>query len=92
VAIPRRLVQTYPRGMDGPGPVTAEQFVHFQEQGSLIVPGVLAPGEARKLLDHVAERLAGRVKLAGAEAFGEDNKTPGGRDAPSLPVAVPSRK
>lgn len=65
--------------MDPPGPVTVEQYVHFQEQGFLIVRGLLAPGEVRELLDHVADLLAGRVELAGAAAFGEDNKTPDAR-------------
>jgi hypothetical protein len=70
--------------------VTVEHYVHFQEQGFLIVPGVLAPGEVWEL--HVDGLLAGRVELAGAAAFGEDNKKPGGRDAPSLPVAIPRKR
>jgi hypothetical protein len=91
-AFPRRLIQTYPRGMDGPSPVTVEQYVHFEKQGLLIVAGVLAPCEVRELLDHAADLLAGRVELAGAAAFGETNKAPGDMDVTSLPVAIASRK
>jgi phytanoyl-CoA hydroxylase len=39
--------------------VTIEQYVHFREQGYLIVPGLVAAGEVEELLDHAGELAAG---------------------------------
>jgi ectoine hydroxylase-related dioxygenase (phytanoyl-CoA dioxygenase family) len=39
-------------------PVTVEQYVHYRENGYLIVRGVLAPDEVAELLDHVDELVA----------------------------------
>jgi ectoine hydroxylase-related dioxygenase (phytanoyl-CoA dioxygenase family) len=56
--------------------VTVDEYVHFREQGFLIVRNLVAPDEVHELLDHVDDLLAGRVEVPGAAAFGADNKTP----------------
>jgi len=55
--------------------VTVDDYVHFREQGFLIVRGLVAPDEVQELLDHVDDLLAGRVAVPGAPSFGADNKT-----------------
>jgi phytanoyl-CoA hydroxylase len=65
--------------MNEPTPVTVEQYVRFHEQGFLIVPGLVPPGEVQELLDHVADLVDGRLQMPGVAAFGADNKTPEAR-------------
>jgi phytanoyl-CoA hydroxylase len=43
--------------------VTIEQYVHFREQGYLIVPGLVRPDEVGELLDHAEELAAGDPEL-----------------------------
>jgi phytanoyl-CoA hydroxylase len=43
--------------------VTIEQYVRYREQGHLIVPGLLGPGEVAELLDHAEELAAGDPEL-----------------------------
>jgi len=43
--------------------VTIEQYVHFREQGYLIVPGLVAAGEVEELLEHAGELAAGDREL-----------------------------
>jgi len=59
--------------------VTVDEYVHFRENGYLIVRGLVAPAEVQELLDHVDELLSGRVELPGAPSFGVDNKAPDAR-------------
>jgi chlorinating enzyme len=65
--------------MDTATPTTVDQYVHFREQGFLIVRGLVEPAEVHELLDHVDDLLEGRVRVPGAPTFGEDNKTPEAR-------------
>jgi Phytanoyl-CoA dioxygenase (PhyH) len=60
-------------------PVTGEEYVHYREQGFLIVRGLLAADEVQELLDHVDDLLTGRVEIPDAPSFGGDNKTPEAR-------------
>jgi phytanoyl-CoA hydroxylase len=53
--------------MDGATPVTVDQYVHFREQGFLIVRGLVTPDEVRELLRHVDDLLAGEVPEARLE-------------------------
>jgi phytanoyl-CoA hydroxylase len=43
--------------------VTVEQYVHYREQGYLIVRGLVEPAEVRELLDHVEELAAADPEL-----------------------------
>jgi phytanoyl-CoA hydroxylase len=65
--------------MDEAMAVTVDQFVHFREQGFLVVRGLVAPDEVRELLRHVDDLLDGEVDIPGVTAFGSDNKTPEAR-------------
>ena len=59
--------------------VSVDEYVHFHEQGFLIVRGLYSGGEVQELLDHVDDLIEGRVTVPGALAFGADNKTPEAR-------------
>jgi len=59
--------------------VSVDEYVHFHEQGFLIVRGLYSGGEVQELLDHVDDLIEGRVTVPGAPAFGADNKTPEAR-------------
>jgi phytanoyl-CoA hydroxylase len=49
--------------MDTIAPVTVEQYVHYREQGYLIVRGLVAEDEVGELLEHVGELVAQRPDL-----------------------------
>jgi ectoine hydroxylase-related dioxygenase (phytanoyl-CoA dioxygenase family) len=59
--------------------VSVDEYVHFHEQGFLIVRGLYSGDEVQELLDHVDDLIEGRVIVPGAPAFGADNKTPEAR-------------
>jgi phytanoyl-CoA hydroxylase len=57
-------------------PVTVDEYVHYREQGFLIVRGLLEADEVQELLDHVDDLLTGRVEAPGAASFGADTRSP----------------
>jgi chlorinating enzyme len=55
--------------------VTVDEYVRFRAEGFLIVRGLIATEEVRKLQRHIDDLLAGHVAVPDAPAFGDDNKT-----------------